>query len=73
MSTTDDIVIINKTILVDIQTCLQHTQEKVELLELESKLQQEELEQWSHHSELVSSQNIEIESHKQKINIFAVD
>jgi len=35
---------------------------------LETKLQQEELQQWSHHSEPVSVQKNETESHKQQVN-----
>jgi len=42
-------------------------------LQLESQLQQEELEKYSHYSQVVSVQNIEIDSHKQQINNVAVD
>ena len=37
-------------------------------MQLESQLQQEELQQWSHHSEPVSVQKIETDSHKQRDN-----
>ena len=40
----------------------------MEFLELESLLQQEELQQWSRHSEPVSAQNIETTTHQQQVN-----
>lgn len=72
-STDHDTIKIRKNTLCDIKTCLQYTQEKVDFLELESQLQQEELQQWSHHSELVYVHNIETNSHKQQVNNVAVD
>ena len=68
MSTANNTVKINKASLSDIQTCLQYAQEKIEFLQLESQLQQEELQQWSHHSEPVSIQNNETDSHEQQVN-----
>lgn len=53
-STVDEMVKINKTSLSNIKMCLQNAQEKIEFLQLESQLQQAELQQRSHHSELVS-------------------
>ena len=72
MSTANSTVKINKSSLSDIQTCLQYAQEKIEILQLESQLQQEELQQRSHHSEPVSVQNNEADSHKQQVNIVQV-
>ena len=66
--TIDDTFQIRKGSLSEIQTCLQYAQEQIEFLQLESQLQQEELQQWSHHSELVSIQKIEIDSHKYQDN-----
>jgi len=63
-STVDDTLQINIGSLSEIQTCLQNAQEKIDFLQLEYQLQQEELQQWSHHSESVSVQNIEIDSHR---------
>ena len=37
-------------------------------MQLETKLKQKELQQWSHHSEPVSVQKIETDSHKQQVN-----
>src|ERR1700733_5967802 len=67
-STVDELVKVNKEILFDIQTSLQTAHENIEFLQLETKLQQEELHQWSHLSEPVSVQKIETDSHKQQIN-----
>ena len=53
-SNVDDKVKISKDSLFDIQKCIQNAQEKIEFLQLETKLQQEELQQWSRHSEPVS-------------------
>ena len=71
MSTANSTVKINKASLSDIQTCLQYAQEKIEFLQLESQLQQEELKRRSH-SEPVSVQNNEADSHKQQVNIVQV-
>jgi len=38
MSTTKSIINISKETIFDIQTCLQHTQEKIDFLQLESQL-----------------------------------
>lgn len=59
LSIIEDIVKISKTILSDIQTCLQDAQEKIEFLQLESQFQLEELQQNRHHSEPVSVHNIQ--------------
>ena len=65
-STIDEMVEISKSTLMDIKICLQNAHEKIEFLQLESQLQQEELKQKSHHSEPVSIQNIEKDSHQQQ-------
>ena len=52
-STVDDTLQISKGSLSEIQTCLQNAQEKIDFLQLESQLQQEELHQNRHHSEPV--------------------
>ena len=67
-STVDEMVKINKTSLSNIKICLQNAHENIEFLQLETKLQQEELQQWSHLSEPVSVQKIETDSHKQQVN-----
>ena len=67
-STIDDTLQISKGYLSEIQTCLQNAQENIEFLQLETKLQQEELQQWSHHSEHVSVQNIETATHQKQVN-----
>ena len=64
----DEMVKINKTSLSDIKICLQNAHENIEFLQLETKLQHEELQQRSHHSEPVSVQKIETNSHKQQDN-----
>jgi len=66
LSTVDDTLQISKGSLSEIQTCLQNAQEKIDFLQLESQLQQEELHQNRHHSELV--QNIETTTHQQQVN-----
>ena len=63
LSTTHDTLKISKVSLTDIQVCLQNAQEKIDFLQLESRLQQEELKQRSH-SEPISVQNNETNSHK---------
>ena len=63
LSTTHDKLKVRKVSLIDIQVCLQNAQEKIDFFQLESQLQQEELKQRSH-SEHVSIQKIEIDSHK---------
>ena len=73
LSTVDGMVKIKKASLSDIKSCLQNAHEKIEFLQLESQLQQEELQQWSHHSELVFAQKIETDSHKQQAKNVAVD
>ena len=64
LSTVDEMVKINKTSLSNIKICLQNAHENIEFLQLETKLQQEELKQRSHHSEPVFVQKIETDSHK---------
>ena len=71
-SNVDDTLQISIGSLSEIQTCLQYAQEQIEFLQLESQLQHEELQQWSHHSESVSIQKIETDSHKQRDNIVEV-
>ena len=41
--TTHDTLKVRKVSLTDMQVCLQHAQEKIDFLQLESQLQQEEL------------------------------
>jgi hypothetical protein len=41
------------TALIDVLTCLQDSQEKIEFLQLESQLQQEEIQEKKQHFELV--------------------
>ena len=65
-STVHDMVKMRKNALFNIQTCLQDAQDKIEFLQLESQLQQDELQQKSHYSEPVSIQNIEKDSHQQQ-------
>ena len=62
-SNVDDIIRMSKNALCNIQSCLQDAQEKIEFLQLESQLQQDELQQKIHHSEPVSIQKIEKDSH----------
>ena len=57
-SNVDDMIKMSKDALCNIQICLQDAQEKIEFLQLESQLQQDELQQKSHHSEPVSIQKI---------------
>ena len=64
-SNVHDMVKMSKNALFNIQTCLQDAQDNIEILQLESHLQQDELQQKIHHSELVSIQKIERESHQQ--------
>ena len=67
-STVDDTLKISKGSLSEIRTCLQYAQEKIDFLQLESQLQQEELHQNRHHSEPVFVQNIETTTHQQHVN-----
>ena len=62
-STIHDMVKMSKNALFNIQTCLQDAQNKIEFLQLESQLQQDELQQKSHHPEPVFVQKIERDSH----------
>jgi len=48
---------INKASLVDIKFCLQYAQENIEFLQLESQLQRDDLQQCSHHLQLVFGLN----------------
>ena len=52
-STVDDTLQISEGYLSEIQSCLQNSQEKIDFLQLESQLHQEELHQNRHHSEPV--------------------
>ena len=72
-SSVHDMVKISKNALCNIQSCLQDAQEKIEFLQLESQLQQDELQQKSHHSEPVSVQKIEKYSHQQQVSKVEVD
>ena len=72
-STIHDMVKMSKNALFNIKTCLQDAQDKIEFLQLESQLQQHELQKKSHHSELVSVQKIERDSHRKKEYKVAVD
>ena len=72
-SNVHDMVKMSKNALLDIQSCLLDAQEKIEFLQLESQLQQEKLQQKSHHSELVSVQNIMKDSHQKKEEKVPVD
>ena len=65
-SSVHDMVKMSKNALFNIQTCLQDAQNKIEFLQLESQLQQDELQQKSHHSEPVSVQKIEKDSHQKQ-------
>ena len=66
-SNVDDVIKMSKDALCRIQSCLQDAHEKIEFLQLESQLQQEELQQKSHHSEPVSIQKIEKYYHQQQV------
>ena len=57
-SNVDDMIKMSKDALCKIQTFFLDAQEKIEFLQLESQLQQEELQRKSHHSEPISVQNI---------------
>ena len=72
-STVHDMVKMSKNAFFNIQTCLQDAQDKIEFLQLESQLQQDELQQKSHHYEPISIQKIERESHQQQEYKFVVD
>ena len=67
-SSVHDMVKMSKNTLFNIQTCLQDAQDKIEFLQLESQLQQK-----SHHSEPVSVQKIERDSHQQQEYKVVVD
>ena len=72
-SNVDDMIRMSKNALFNITSCLQDAQEKIEILQLESQLQQEELQQKSHHSEPISIQKIVKDSHQKKEDKDAVD
>ena len=72
-STVHDMVKMSKNALFNIQTCLQDAQDKIEFLQLESQLQQDEFQQKSHHSEPVYVQKIEKDSHQKKEDKVADD
>ena len=50
----DAMVYVSKDTIFYFKLCLQNVHENIDFLQLESQLQQEELQQRSHHSELVS-------------------
>ena len=52
-STINGMVKIRSDTLSDIKICLQNAQDKIEFLQLESQLQQEELQNYSHDSKIV--------------------
>jgi len=64
LSTVDNTVKINKDFLTDIHICLQDVHDTIEFLQLESQLQAAELQPWIRHSEPVSVQKNETDSHK---------
>ena len=64
LSTMDNTVKTIKSFPTNIHSCLQDVHKKIDFLPLESQLQREELEQRNHHSEPVSVQKIETDSHK---------
>ena len=72
-SNVDDVIKMSKNALCNIQICLLDAQEKIEFLQLESQLQQDELQQKSHHSEPVSVQKIVKDSHQQRVGKVSVD
>ena len=72
-SNVDDMIKMSKNALCKIHSCLQDAHEKIEFLQLESQLQQEELQQKSHHSEPVSVQKIVKDSHQQQVSKVPVD
>ena len=72
-SNVDDMIKMSKNALCNIQNCLQDAQEKIEFLQLETQLQQDEIQKKSHHSELVSVQKIEKDSHQKKEDKVVVD
>ena len=72
-SNVDDMIKMSKDALCNIQSCLLDAHEKIEFLQLETQLQQDELHQKSHHFEPVSFQKIEKDSHQQQVSKFAVD
>ena len=72
-SNVDDMIKMSKNALCNIQIGLQDAQEKIEFLQLETQLQQDELQQKSHHSEPVSVQNILKDSHQNKEDKVSVD
>ena len=63
LSTDGSTVKVNKNTLRDIQKSLQYAQEKINFLQLEPQLQQEELHQNRHHFEPIFVQNIETTTH----------
>jgi len=73
LSTMDNTVKISKDFLTDIHSCLQDVHEKIDFLQLESHLQQEELKQRNHHSGYVSVQNIETATHQKQVNNVTLD
>jgi hypothetical protein len=57
LSFVDNTVTTDIAILTDVLTCLQDLQDKIEFLQLESQLQQDEIQQKNHHSEPVLVHN----------------
>jgi hypothetical protein len=53
LSSVDNTVTIDIATFTDVLTCLQDSQNKIKFLQLESQLQQEEIQQKNHHSKLV--------------------
>ena len=72
-SNVDDVIKMRKDALCNIQTCLQDAREKIEFLQLETQLQQDELQQKIHHSKPVSVQKIVKEYHQKKEDKVPVD
>lgn len=70
-STIDNTIMIDKAILREIQTCLQNAHDKIKFLQLESQLQQDDLQNKRYNPIpfLVKKNplfNIEIDSHQQQ-------
>jgi len=57
LSIVDNTVTIDKATLTNVLTCLQDSQDKIKFLQLESQLQQDEIQQKNQHSKLVLVQN----------------
>ena len=72
-SNVDDMIKMSKDALCNIHSCFLDAHEKIEFLQLETQLQQDELKKKSHHSEPVSVQKIVKDSHHKKEDKVPVD